>query len=142
MSPSAEELARLGMIRYIDAFNTADMEQLRQTMHFPLLTLRPSGESMFYPTPEDWRVDFAALREREGWHHSAVAGVRVVNAAPGKIDVLLRAERYRADGTCYLTLGGLYILTRRGDRWGIQVNSAFASPPEITGGGERGAGTN
>jgi hypothetical protein len=132
MSLSAEERAQQVLAQYIDAFNTGDVDQVRAVMHFPLFLFRPTGEHVVVPRAEDWQIDFTGIREREGWHHSVLTGVRVVATSPGKIETLLRADRYRADGTCYRTLGGLYILTNVGDRWGIQVNAGFAEPPAIS----------
>ncbi len=81
------------------------------------------GRCSSWFTHSDQRCSAETARQRlalaQGWHHSALTGVRIIAAAPGKVECLAHIDRYRADGTRYQRVAVLSIVTKVAEQWGI-----------------------
>jgi hypothetical protein len=51
--------------------------------------------------------------------------VRAIQASADKVHFELEMSRCHADGTVYMTIPGLWIVTEIDGKWGIQVRSMF-----------------
>ena len=116
---------------FIDAFNAQDHERLAQTLNYPHVRLargfariESAGEFA-----ERSRGGEPRLAE-EGWHHSAIDRVDVVQASAEKAHLAMTVSRCRADGTVYNTFETLWIATLQDGHWGIQFAPATCASGE------------
>ena len=126
MSDSAE--AAIACIeRFIEAFNALDHEALAGTLNFPHMRLA-NGK---FAQIEDSAAYIELSRKGEphlldqGWHHTEVESIEVVQDGEDKVHVAMRILRCVEDGTPYLTFDTLWIATLVNDHWGIQFRSSY-----------------
>ena len=81
-------------------------------------------------TADDFSAGFEPLRDTEGWSRSEFDfdSFTVVKSSPNKVHAKINFARYREDGTAYLRSRVFYIVTRRDNRWAIQLRTRAASP--------------
>ncbi|MEE2775736.1 MAG: hypothetical protein VYE73_03105 [Acidobacteriota bacterium] len=110
---------------FIAAWNTASNDALRSAMHFPFVTL--FGDRLVVAEEaEGFSTDFEALRSGQGWARSSFDSFDVVRATTTKVHAAVDFSRYRADGTRYGGGRMLYVFTRRGEHWGMQLRTPIA----------------
>ncbi len=124
----AERAARQALDDYFVAWNAADIDALRQTMHFPFVTIGPAGQVIVAQTAADFDTDFDALRAREGWGSSTVDSYTPVASAPTKVHCQVTFSRYHPDGARYGGGNVLYIFTQQAGHWGMQLRSGMPEP--------------
>lgn len=125
MMNEAEAAARQALDDFGVAWNAADIEAVRRTLNYPHVTVGPAGQVFVAQTPAEFQTDFAALREREGWHRSTFDTFEPVASAATKVHCQVVFSRYHADGTCYGRGRVLYIFTKQGEHWGMQLRSGM-----------------
>jgi hypothetical protein len=113
--------------RFIDTFNARDTAAHRATLHYPHVRLA-SGEVAIARTPEEYapRFDFARFAEATGWHHSTLDSAEVIQSFPDKVHVAVQFSRWRADGSRIGVYHAIYVVTKQGQRFGIQCRSSTA----------------
>ena len=76
-------------------------------------------------TPDEYvtGVDFEQTL-KTGWHHSEWVSREVLQVGVNKVHASGTWQRYTADGTPLAGSDITYILTRQGDRWGVQARFA------------------
>ena len=121
----AERAATQALDEFLAAWNTADIEAVRRTLNYPHVTIGPAGQVFVAQGPADFHTDFAALREREGWHTSTFDSFEPVASSPTKVHCQVVFSRYRADGTTYGSGRVLYIVTNHDGHWGMQLRSGM-----------------
>jgi hypothetical protein len=125
--------ARRAVLDFFTAFNSADVEGVSVPLHYPhvfiaggrvLVAEDSAGGSV--------RPSFESLREGQGWHMSTIDSIEASYVSADKVHMDLVFSRWHLDGTRYLTVPALWILTRQSDRWGIQLRSlmpaTFSAP--------------
>ena len=113
--------ARRAMEEFYRVFNEADNEALQQYMNFPHVFLSRNGRVLI--SEERWTIDFDRMREREGWSSSTLDSVEAGLIMVDKVHFNIVFSRHRADGTVYRTVPGMWIVTKKDGRWGVQVRS-------------------
>ena len=130
---AAEAAAKQALDAFITEWNTADDANLRQALHFHFVSVPGGGALVIDSRPEDFSQGFDQMQAGEGWHRSSFDfdSYTVVKSSPDKVHAEIGFSRYRADGTRYLSSRVFYILTKRDDRWGVQLRTGAASPADL-----------
>jgi hypothetical protein len=110
---------------YIAAFTARDIERSRAVLNYPSVRLA-SGRVMTWERPEDYDIPWDLLAEREGWHHSTLDDVQVIQAGSDKVHIAAAFSRHHEDGTRYVTHEALWVITNQDGHWGIQCRSSYA----------------
>ncbi len=120
-----EAEARAALEEYFRAWNAADNDAIATISNFPRLSLGGNGQVVLRESPEDIAIDFDLLRQAEGWDHSTLDLVETVHVSDDKVHFRIVFSRRRADGRSYRTVPGLYVITRQGGHWGLQLQSVL-----------------
>ena len=130
---AAETAGRQALETFITQWNTADDANLRQAMHFPFVTV-PGGGALFIDNePGDFSAGFEQMRATQGWSRSSFdfGAYTVVKSSADKVHAEIGFSRYGADGTAYMQSRVFYIVTKRDDRWAVQLRTSAASPADL-----------
>ena len=94
------------------------------SLHFPHVRPGPGAFEMTR-TPEEYAkgVDFEQTL-KTGWHHSEWVTRTVLQVGWDKVHASGTWQRYTADGKPLAGSDITYIITRQGDRWGVQARFA------------------
>ena len=122
---SPDDVARAVAEEYVAAFTDRDMDRSRAVLNYPSVRLA-SGRLMTWERPEDYAIDWDRLAAVEGWHHSTLDDVTVVQAGTDKVHLAATFSRYKEDGTRYATHQALWVVTKLDGHWGIQCRSSYA----------------
>lgn len=112
--------------RFLDAFNARDPQRWADTLHYPHVRLA-GGEVQLWPIAADYAGsnDLQPLAAT-GWSHSRWDWIRPVQADADKVHLALQFTRFDAQDRPLQSFQALYVVTRQGDRWGIQSRSSYA----------------
>ena len=113
-----------------EAFNLRDRDIVGRTLHYPHVLLGFDGVMSITRSPSDLNIDFGELKRREGWDHSVLGAVEVLQSSPDRVHLDVQFTRHKVDGTPYALFPGLWIVTLRSSRWGTQVRS-YCRPRRI-----------
>lgn len=120
----ALEGARQTVLDFFTAFNAGDAEATTVPLNYPHVFIAGGGVRVAEDsTNGSVRPDFNRMRESQGWHMSTIDSLEASYVASNKVHMELVFSRWHPDGTRYLTIPALWILTRDGNHWGIQVRS-------------------
>jgi hypothetical protein len=123
---AAVEAARAWLDRFLDAWNSAELERVRDELHYPHLTVGPAGgQVVVAQTREDFQTDFARMTATEGWASSSFDDFTAITASPTKVHFETTFKRYKADGSIYGSGRVLYIVTEQDGHWGMQLRSGI-----------------
>jgi hypothetical protein len=103
------------------AYNASDERAFLATLHFPHVRLN-GGQVQVFPTKESYLPELS-LRQH-GWDYAKWTERRVVHSTVGKVHVVARFARYRADGRQVDSFEAVYIIALRGGRWGVVARSS------------------
>lgn len=110
---------------FMAALKAHDAQGMDRTMHFPHVRLA-GGTLRIYEAPGHNPMDlFMTLKMQDDWAYSSWGERQVVQFSDTKAHVALSYTRFRSDGSVIGTYKSLYILTKVGDTWGIQMRSSF-----------------
>ena len=116
--------ARQAVLDFFTAFNAGDVDGTLATVNHPHLFMTPDGGFAVAESPDDGpRPNFDRMRADEDWHMSTIDALEASVVTRTKVHFELTFTRWHPDGTRYLTVPALWIVTRAGDEWGIQVRS-------------------
>ncbi len=118
---------------YMDAFNRGDISAQADTFNFPHIRLA-EGKFVVMETGDDYRKNGAriqALLEEEGWHHTVLESLEVIQEGPDKVHLVIENTRRRADDTIYNRFKTLWIATLQDGHWGIQFRSSYLPQSEV-----------
>ena len=126
MSQAAE--AAIACIEgFIAGFNALDHEAVADTLNFPHVRL---AKGQFAEIAD--REKYIAISQNgeqslldQGWHHTEVESLEVIQEGDDKVHVAMRILRCREDGSTYLTFDTLWIVTHVEGHWGIQFRSSY-----------------
>ena len=113
--------------RYMETWNTRDPMAWAASLHFP--HVRPgAGPFRLTRTPEEYArgVNFERTLA-SGWHRSQWDSYDVFQAGAAKAHVAGHYSRYNLAGERIRTTYITYIVTKQGERWGIQARFAAGS---------------
>ena len=114
-------------------WNLAGQDLAAGRRHFETLCIQchtlGGGRLVVEETPADFSTDFDRLRSSQGWARSSFDSFQVVRASPSRAHVEIEFSRYDDQGQRYGGGRMLYIFTRRGDGWAMQLRTPIP-PPE------------
>ncbi len=122
--------ARAVAEEYHRAFNAADLEASRAILNYPSVRMA-SGTVRVWHDSDEYEIDWDTLRTQEGWHHSTLDEVEVVQAGHDKVHLAATFTRYRSDGKPYAQHRAIWIVTLVDGHWGIQCRSSYAVVPFV-----------
>ena len=110
--------------RYMETWNTRDPAVWAGSLHFP--HVRPGvGRFRLTRTPDEYARGVSFERTvATGWHRSQWDSFDVFQAGPGKAHVAGHYSRFSVDGEQIRSTLVTYVVTRQGDRWGVQARFA------------------
>lgn len=116
--------ALVALDRYLETWNSRDATTWATSLHFPHVRPGPGAFEMTR-TPEEYAkgIDFEQTLTT-GWHHSEWVTRDVLQVAADKVHASGTWQRYTADGKTLAGSDITYIITRQGDRWGVQARFA------------------
>lgn len=109
------------------AFNRMDRAAIADTFNFPHVRLN-KGVFTIFQDREDYFRKSAGLKARleaEGWHHTTLESVDIINETPDKVHMNLKFTRRRADDSIYNPFETLWIATLVNGHWGIAFRSSY-----------------
>lgn len=115
--------AQEALEEYFRAWNDADNEAIVEISNFPRLSLGRNGQVVVRQGPEDITTDFNLLRQAEGWDHSTLDLVEVLQVSQDTVHFKVLFSRRHQDGVAYRTVPGLFIMTKQDGHWGLQLQS-------------------
>lgn len=125
-APGPEREALAAINAYMDAFNARDVAGTDAALHFPHARLA-SGTLRILEQPGSNPPDFfERFSAATGWAYSCWDYRRAVQSGPDKVHFAVQFTRYRADGSTIGHYPSLWVVTRRGGRWGVEARSSFA----------------
>ena len=112
MNEAAIEAAQAWLARFLEAWNSADLERVRDELHYPHVTIGGAGgQVVVAQTRDDVQTDFARMRETEGWASSSFEDFTPIAASDTKVHFETTFRRFTSDGTLYGSGRVLYIVT-------------------------------
>jgi len=123
-----EEKAVNAAIAYMSAFNTCDVEAIKDTLNFPHPRMGATGNLRIMASPEESinEKGFKWLREQHGWNRSCWDYRTVVKGNELKVHLDVQFSRYREDGSKIGEFPSYWVMTNQDGHWGIQMRSSFA----------------
>jgi hypothetical protein len=124
-------LQQVALDRYLNALNHQDRNAYFKTYHFPIVELDAGRVRLYKDRSEIPSQVFEFLPL--GWFKTQFVSQRVVQKDRNKIHVLVRVANLDKNGKSLGEYDQLFILTKPGGSWGIQVRSSFPTElPEET----------
>lgn len=116
--------ALMALDRYLETWNSRDGAVWATSLHFPHVRPGP-GAFAITRTAEEYAkgVNFEQTL-KTGWHHSEWVSRTVLQVGWDKVHASGTWRRYSADGKPLAGSDITYIITRHGDRWGVQARFA------------------
>ena len=116
--------ALVALDRYLETWNSRNAMIWATSLHFPHVRPGPGAFEMTR-TPEDYArgVDFEQTL-KTGWHHSEWVSREVLHVGADKVHASGTWRRYTVDDKPLAGSDITYIITRQGDRWGVQARFA------------------
>jgi len=126
--PTADETVAMETIkRWLEAFNSRDVEGQVETFNFPHVRLA-GGRFQTIESAEALRATHDRGTSRlgdEGWGYTTLESIEPVQSGPGKVHVAVHYARRRADGTVYNEFDSMWIVTEQDGHWGAQFRSSY-----------------
>lgn len=119
----AEAGAKAALQAFYTSWNDEDNDGLRAQMNFPFVDFF-GGNLRLALTPEAYSTDFARLRDA-GWARSEIETLEVLSSSADKVHLRTVFNRRSADGEILMRARMLYIMTLRGDHWGLQLRTSM-----------------
>jgi hypothetical protein len=118
------EEALIALDRYLETWNSRDASVWATSLHFPHVRPGPGAFEMTR-TPDDYAkgINFEQTL-KTGWHHSEWVTRSVLQVGWDKVHASGTWQRYTADGKPLAGSDITYVITRQGDRWGVQARFA------------------
>jgi len=116
--------AMIALDRYLETWNSRDAAVWATSLHFPHVRPGPGAFEMTR-TPEEYAksVNFEQTL-KTGWDHSEWVTRKVLQVGWDKVHASGTWQRYTAEGKPLAGSDITYIITRQGDRWGVQARFA------------------
>lgn len=122
---AAVEGAQAWLARFAEAWNAADVELIRDELHYPHITIGRASDATVATTRDEFDPRLDELRAKEGWASSSFEGFTPIAASPTKVHFETLIQRFHTDGTLYGSARILYIVTEQDGHWGMQLRSGI-----------------
>ncbi len=121
---------------FMEAFNSLDKDRIVATLHFPHAVHSDGNDPTLYADGDEFwgflKPQLANMKDREGWAYSTLDAVEVANETPNTIHVLVTFSRRNAAGDAYGVAKGLWVVTKKNERWALQVRSTVPKSGNIS----------
>ena len=119
------DAARRAALDFMTAFNAADTEAATRPLNYPHLFMISGGAIAIAKdsSHRSVRPNFDRMRSSQNWHVSTFDSLEASIVTENKVHLDVVFSRWHPDGTRYLTIPALWIVTRVGDHWGVQLRS-------------------
>ena len=125
LNPELHQACMSVLDRFMEGLNRYDAQAMDAAMHFPHVRFA-GGQIKIYPQAGDNPMDlFERLRREDDWKYSVWVSRELVQCSEVKAHYALSYTRFRSDDSVIGMYGSLYVLTKVGDDWGIQMRSSF-----------------
>ncbi len=129
--PAVEEQVTAALGTYLDGLNARDPASWAASLNYPHVRIRVGGAPEVWPTAEAYGAAFATAQAfRPTWDHSIWSSTEVpwctADAAYARVHTL----QVDATDAVQESLLGVFVLTRRGGRWGVQARFTDLVPAE------------
>jgi len=116
--------ALMALDRYLETWNSRDAAIWATSLHFPHVRPGPGAFEMTR-SPDEYvkGVNFEQTL-KTGWHHSEWVTRDVLQVSAAKIHASGTWQRYTADDKPLAGSDITYVITRQGNRWGVQARFA------------------
>lgn len=116
--------ALVALDRYLETWNSRDAALWATSLHFPHVRPGPGAFEMTR-TPQEYAagIDFQQTL-KTGWHHSEWVSREILQAGADKVHAAGAWQRYTDDGRALAGSAITYIVTKHGNRWGVQARFA------------------
>ena len=124
-----EEAAIASFRRWLDGFNARDVNKQINEMHFPHHRLAGSKLNS-WETAKEWADGNDKINQKlyaEGWHHTSLVSLDVVQSNQNKVHVTVHMSRRREDDTEYNGFDSLWIFTKVDGIWAAKLRSSYLS---------------
>ena len=112
---------------FLDAFNTAEKDQIIKHLHFPHVTQVDGGGPLIYVDEESFatvlEVQLKRMVEVERWSHSSLDRCQIINETDHMVQCAVEFSRRLKDGSIYGCAKGVWIATLINDKWALQLRS-------------------
>ena len=115
--------ARQAVLDFFTAFNAGDADGTLETLNYPHIFMTAGRFSVAEDASDGPRPNFDQMRQGENWHMSTIDALDASIVTRNNVHMELTFTRWHPNGTRYWTVPALWIVTRAGDHWGIQVRS-------------------
>ena len=115
--------ARQAVLDFFTAFNAGDAEGTLETLNYPHIFMTAGRFLVAEDAGDGPRPNFDQMRQRENWHMSTIDALEASIVTRNQVHMEVAFTRWHPNGTRYWTVPALWIVTRAGDHWGIQVRS-------------------
>ena len=116
-----EKQAQLAIAEFFEAFNAEDNERLQSVMQYPHVFFGQGANVSI--AEQEFVTDFGALKAREDWKFSTLNSAKSVFTRPDKAHMLVTFTRHNSKGEIYREVEGMWIVTKKDDRWGVSARS-------------------
>ena len=122
-----EQHARAAIERYLEGFNKRDADIMADGFNFPHVRL---AKGQFVTIPDaaafiEAQGRVTELLYAEGWDHTTMESMEIVQSGPGKVHVALGMARRTASGEPVHQFQSLWVVTDVDGHWGVQFRSSF-----------------
>lgn len=133
---STAEPALEALHKFFKAFNRVDKDELVAALHFPHAVHSDGNDPTLYPTGDVFwdslKPQFSNMKQLEDWSYSTLDATEVISETPCTVHVLIEFSRRTADGVAYGVAKGLWVVTKKNDRWALQVRSTLPKSGTIS----------
>ena len=126
---TAAQQARSALERFLVAWNSGSIANVRQVLNYPHITHSPSG-LIIAESPEQFAQDFTTLR-RQGWASSSFDEVTMHQVSESKVNIGVEFSRRNNLGEIYQSGFVFYVFTKQGDTWGMQYRAGLPGQQQI-----------
>ena len=126
---TAAQQARGALERFLVAWNSGSIANVRQVLNYPHITHSPSG-LIVAESPEQFAQDFTMLR-RQGWASSSFDEVTLHQVSESKVNIGVEFSRRNNLGEIYQSGFVFYVFTKQDDTWGMQYRAGFPGQQQI-----------
>ncbi len=135
MTENLSEIGLNALDKFINTFNSRDVDRWADSLNFPHVRPSAFGPVVAAATKQDYvdQMNYDRILAT-GWDHSAWDYKQVLHTSPAKIHVAGQWSRYNADGDKILTIPVVYIVTNKDGHWAIQsrFGADYSSEEEDT----------
>ncbi|MBK1880736.1 hypothetical protein JIN87_27890 [Pelagicoccus mobilis] len=107
--------------KFTESFNNEDTEGMDSTLHFPHVF--PGPNTVIWNEPGQLKKEFFDKLKSQGWAFSRYTKQEPIYESNTKIHFRVEYERCRSDESVINLQRAIWILTKKDEKWGIQIRS-------------------